>query len=136
MNDDAPAAAVHGGDDALAPDRLSQGARECRVDDTVSKERRARDDGVRAERNDLACALHAADPAADAAGKPAADGLHERAIVAPSACRIEIDELNAREARELRDPRLGIGLFDSQALALHQLYDMAVLEVDGRNQHR
>ena len=133
VNHDPPTAAVHGRDNTFDTHGLRERTRKRCIDGTVSKERRTGDDGVCAESDDLARTLDAADATADAAREPATNRLHQRAIVAPSSCRVEIDQLHARKRGELDDPRLGIRRLDCQSLALNELYDMPVLEVDGGN---
>ena len=56
-------------------------------------------------------------------------------VVAAPMRGVEIDQLHARKARELARSRLGIGGFDRELLALHELDDVAVLEIDRGNQH-
>ena len=99
------------------------------------KEGRAHDDSAGAVCEHLRSALDAPDAAAHAAGKSGADRGDELAIVALALGRIQVDELYSREAREAGDPRFRVGCFDGEFLALHELDDVTVLEVDGGNQH-
>ena len=116
--------------------RLGQRAREVEVDGAVAKQRRADDHRVRAGGEHRLRALDAADPAADAAGQPARRSTATIAALSPRPLRgIEVDQLHARKARELLDPRLGIRRLDRERLALDELDDVAVLEVDRGNQH-
>src|SRR5262245_7257540 len=80
-------------------------------------------------------AFDAANAAADAAGQTRADGGRHRTVVAASASGVEIDQLHTRKGGEALDPRFGVSAFDSQFFALHQLDDVAVLEVDGWDEH-
>jgi len=43
---------------------------------------------------------------------------------------VEIDQLHAREPRELRNPQLGVGRFNRELLALDQLDNPAALKID------
>jgi len=76
------------------------------------------------------------DATANAAGKPPADIGDHGDVIALSFGRVEIDQLHPGKPRELADPHLGIGRFDSELFALDQLNDPATLEVDRRNQHQ
>ena len=49
--------------------------------------------------------------------------------------RVEIDQLHLRRGREPRDPRIDVVGLDREPLALHELDDLAALEIDGGNQH-
>ena len=130
MNRDESATAVDGGDDLVGADGVGECAREGDVDRAVAEERGAGDDGVRSGREHVLRALDAANTAADAAGQPPADGRDHRRVVAASTRGVEVDQLDARKAGEALDPRLGVGRFDGEPLALHELHDVAVLEID------
>jgi hypothetical protein len=135
VNDHLPAAAVDGGDDAVAPDGFGERAREDDVDRAVAEQRRAGDHRVRTQRQHRLRALDPTNAAADAAGQPAADVGDERGVVAAPARGVEIDQLHPREACEPRDPGLRARRLDRESFALHQLHHVPVLEVDGGNQH-
>src|SRR5690349_949767 len=79
--------------------------------------------------------LDAADAAAHAAGESSTHLTHERRVLATSARRVEVNQLHTRERRELLDPRLGVRHFDGELLALNQLDDMAILQIDGGDEH-
>ena len=130
MNRDKPAAAVHGSDDLVGPDRLGECASEGHINLSVAEERGAGDHRVRAGGEHLLRTRDAPNPAADAAGQPPADRRDHGGVVAAASCGVQVDQLDARKAGEALDPRLRIGSFDGEALALHQLDDVAVLEID------
>ena len=135
VDDDIPVAAVDGGDHLFWSHGVRESAGEVEVDGIVAKEGRAHDDSAGAVCEHLRSALDAPDAAAHAAGKSGADRGDELAIVALALGRIQVDELYSREAREAGDPRFRVGCFDGEFLALHELDDVTVLEVDGGNQH-
>ena len=75
-------------------------------------------------------AVDAPDAAADPAGEPCADRVDQRGVVPLTLCGVEVYELDPWEAGELENPRLGVRRFDGELLALHELNDVAALEVD------
>ena len=103
---------------------------EFHIDGSVAEERRTGDHGVCAVAEDGGGSLDGTDAAANAAGKPPADIGDHHGVVAASFRGVEIDQLHPRKSGELADPDLGIGGFNRELLALHQLNDPAALEVD------
>jgi hypothetical protein len=63
------------------------------------------------------------------------DVSHEREVVAGAHRCVEIDDLHLLEALEAAHPLLHVGVADGEALALHELHDGAVFEIDRWNQH-
>src|SRR5262249_16088350 len=135
-NDDAAAFAVDGGDHAIAADGAAERAREIDVGGAVREERRSRDDLLCAGGEDFFRARHGSDAAADAAPQRTGDLRYEREVVAGSHRSVQIDHLHLREALEPPHPLLHVHVPDPESLALHAWPDRAVLEIDGRNQHR
>ena len=130
------AAAVDGGDDAFGADGVGQRLANSRSGRAVLEQRRAGDD---------CCAPAASSPArARPCGCRRRRGTTARAAIwrtsarlSPRAHRgVEIDDLHLRKAREPAHPREDVVVADREPLALHELHDGAVLEIDGRNQHR
>ena len=80
--------------------------------------------------------LDAADAAADAAGKTAADVLDHSQVVAVALGRVEVDQLHSRKARKLRNPRFRAGRLDRELLALYQLDDVATLQINRGDEHQ
>ena len=80
-------------------------------------------------------ALDGADAAADAARQRAGDLAHEREVVADAHRGVEIDDLHLGKALEPPHPAEHVVVPDREPLALNELHDGAVLEIDGGNQH-
>ena len=77
-----------------------------------------------------------ADAAADAARQCRGDLPHDREVVAGAHGGVEIDDLHLRETFEPPHPAEHVIVSDGEPLALHELDDGAVLEIDRGNQHR
>ena len=115
----------------LARERL--GELEIRL--PVAKQRRADDDMRRASRQDVQCAPERADAAADATRSRRADVPNERVVASGANRGVEVDQLQLRERREAADPRVEVGVFEGETLALDELNDFAAAEVDGGDEH-
>jgi hypothetical protein len=58
-------------------------------------------------------------------------------VVAAGANRgVEVDQLQLRERREAADPRVEVGVFEGETLALDELNHFAAAEVDGGDEHK
>jgi hypothetical protein len=130
MDHDMTATAVNGGDDTLEADGVRQRPSELDVHHSVAKEGRTDNHGVGAAVEDRPRAFDAANAAANAAWKPAADHRDKRPVVSAASGGVEIDELHAGKLREPYDPWLWIGCFYRKRLTLHELDDASVLQVD------
>ena len=75
------------------------------------------------------------DAAADAARSRRADVAHERVVAAGADGGVEIDQLQLRERARSGDPLVEVGVFEREPLALDELDDLAVAEIDRGNQH-
>ena len=71
-----------------------------------------------------------ADAAADAARQRARDPAHDREVVALAHGGVQVDDLHLRKVGEPADPGEDVVVRDGEPLALHELHDGAVLEVD------
>ena len=84
-----------------------------------------------------ACArARRAHAAADLTGKRAAEPAHERVVAAAAHRGVQIDHLHQRKSGESRDPSVEIVRLEHEPLALLELDDAAVHEIDRGNQHR
>ena len=91
---------------------------------------------LRAGRQDVLRALDGADAAADAAGQAQPAIWRTIARLSPVAHRgIEVDHLHLREAFEATHPRENVVVADGEVLALYELDDGAVLQIDCGDQH-
>ena len=98
-------------------------------------QRRADDDVGGAGVEQLARPRRRAHAAADPARQRRGDVAHQRVVVAQRHRRIEVDQLDHREAAEAVNPAVHVGGFQGQRLALDELDDPPALEIDRRNQH-
>ena len=130
VDHDPAAFAVDGRDHARSADRAGERARERDVRRVFCEQRRARDDLVGTRGEHVCRARHAADAAADAAAQRPGDLPHEREVVAGAHRRVEIDDLDFWKPLEPPHPLLHVVVFDREPLALHELHDGAVLEID------
>jgi hypothetical protein len=62
--------------------------------------------------------------------------LHEVEVVPGSHRRVEIDHLHFRELLELPDPPDDVRILDGETLALDELHDGVVFQIDRGDQHR
>ena len=136
VNRDVAAPAVHRGNDLLGADRVGQLLRELEVGLAVLEERRPGDDLPGARRQHVARAFDRADAAADAARQGARDLADDVEVVALAHGGVQVDHLHLREALEPPHPAKDVLVPDGEALALHELHDGAVLQIDRRNQHQ
>ena len=135
VDDHMAALAVDRGNDSFDADGVGQPLREVEVGPSRLEERRADDHLLGAGAEDVLGPLDGADAAAHPARQRCRDLSHERQVVARAHGRVQIDHLHLGEARELLDPGKHVGVADGEPLALNELNDRAVLEIDGRNQH-
>jgi len=129
------AAAVDGGDDALTTDRVGERRGEVDVRTAVLEQRGPGDDLMRAGGEDVLRARDRANAAADAAREDTRDLPDEREIVARRHRAVEVDHLHFREPLEPPHPPEDVIVADREALALHELDDGAVFEIDGWDEH-
>ena len=135
VDHDSAAAAVDCSDDTLAADRIAQRLGEREIRFTVPEQGRPGDDLARTALEQLLRAFGRPHAAANPAGQRACDLAHERQVVAAAHRRIEVDHLHFREMLEPPHPPEHVVVADCEALALYELHDGAILEIDGGNQH-
>jgi hypothetical protein len=129
------ASAVDGGDHPLRPDGFGKYSRELEIDRAATEQSGTNNHRVGAAVEYCPRALNTPDPAADAAGKPPADHGDQGCVVSQALGGVKVDELYARKTGEPCDPWLRISGLHRERLALNELDDVTVLQIDRRNQH-
>src|SRR5262249_8880637 len=135
VNHDVPSATVDGGDHLVCTDRVRELLRKVEIRLAVLEEGGTRDDLPGPSRENFAGASGRANAAANAAREPRSNVPAERQVMPGTHGCVEIDHLPLRKAFEPLHPLLDVLVSDGELLALHQLNDGAVFEVDRGNQH-
>ena len=135
VDDDVAALAVDRGDHALDADGVGEPLREVEVGPSVLEQRRAGDDLLGAGGEDILRPLDGADAAADPAGQRAAIWrTSARLSPAPIAASRSITCTLGKRANRFTQANTSASRI-GEPLALHELDDRAVLEIDDGNQH-
>ena len=130
------AAAVHRRDHAVGADRVSKRFREVDVGTSIPEERRPGDDLAGAGGQDVLRARDRPHASAHAARQRSGDLPDEVEVVARTHRGIQVDDLHLRALLEPLHPAKHVVVPDRETLALHELDDGTVFEIDGRNQHQ